>query len=64
MFALVDRSMFVGPAACPSGLRLVVCLLVAQSFVLLRLFDLVALSNVKDNFSWVYYIAIGILSRE
>ena len=47
MFALVERSVFVGPAACPSGLRLVACYLVAPPFVLLRLFDLVALSDVE-----------------
>ena len=48
MLALVDRSIIAGPAACPSGLRLVVRLLVAPSFVLLRLFDLVALSDVES----------------
>ena len=61
MLALVDRSTIAGPAACPSGLRLVVRLLVAPSFVLLRLFDLVALSDVEGIVSVGSYIAIEFL---
>ena len=56
-----DRSTIAGPAACPSGLRLVVRLLVAPSFVLLRLFDLVALSDVEGIVSVGSYIAIEFL---
>ena len=61
MLALVDCSIIAGPAACPLGLHLVVRLLVAPSFVLLRLFDLVALSDVEGIVSVGSYIAIEFL---